>query len=82
MRNGCIMVEGEWYEIYGFNLKHNFRLFRITRNRYHVVTCEKTIINNVQARTVCNYYGFKEFKTILRGLAHPMYSVGMLFCKL
>ncbi|KAH0894659.1 hypothetical protein HID58_057088 [Brassica napus] len=75
IRNECIMFEGEWYEIHGFKLMYNFRRFRVTTNRFHVFTGENTIINNVPARTDCNYYGFKEFKTILRGLAHPMYSV-------
>ncbi|CAN6830444.1 unnamed protein product [Brassica oleracea] len=75
IRNECIMFEGEWYEIHGFKLMYNFRRFRVTTNRFHVFTGEHTIINNVPARTDCNYYGFKEFKTILRGLAHPMYSV-------
>ncbi|CAN7045644.1 unnamed protein product [Brassica oleracea var. botrytis] len=75
IRNECIMFEGEWYEIRGFKLMYNFRRFRVTTNRFHVFTGENTIINNVPARTDCNYYGFKEFKTILRGLAHPMYSV-------
>ncbi|KAL0791334.1 hypothetical protein YC2023_043281 [Brassica napus] len=82
IRNECIMFEGEWYEIHGFKLMYNFRRFRVTTNRFHVFTGENTIINNVPARTDCNYYGFKEFKTILRGLAHPMYSVVFFYISL
>ncbi|KAL0734078.1 hypothetical protein Bca4012_010288 [Brassica carinata] len=82
MRNKYIMFEGEWYEIHGFKLMHNFRRFRITTNRFHVLTGENTIINNVPARTDCNYYGFKEFKTILRSLSHPMYSVDLFYISL
>lgn len=81
IRNECIMFEGEWYEIYGFKLMYNFRRFRVIINRFYVFIGENIIINNVLARTDCNYYGFKEFKIILRGFVYFMYFVGMLFLK-
>ncbi|CAF1699561.1 hypothetical protein Bca4012_003992 [Brassica carinata] len=83
--NRTIMGEGEWYEIFNFKLRFNFRQFRTTKNRFHVITGENTVVRKVTTTAPCNYYGFKEFKTILRGfktilrgLAHPMYSVGRL----
>ncbi|CAN6860093.1 unnamed protein product [Brassica oleracea] len=76
--NRTIMGEAEWYEIFNFKLRFNFRQFRTTKNRFHVITGENTVVRKVTTTAPCNYYGFKEFKTILRGLAHPMYSVGRL----
>ncbi|KAH0889224.1 hypothetical protein HID58_051653 [Brassica napus] len=88
--NRTIMGEGEWYEIFNFKLRFNFRQFRTTKNRFHVITGENTVVRKVTTTAPCNYYGFKEFKTILRGfktilrgLAHPMYSVdvyGAMVC--
>ena len=77
--NRTIMGEGEWYEIFNFKLRFNFKQFRTTKNRFHVITGENTVVRKVTTTAPCNYYGFKEFKTILRGLAHPMYSVGMVY---
>lgn len=38
---------------------------------------ENMVIKKVITTAKCNYYGFKDSKTIPRGLTHPMYSVGM-----
>ncbi|CAN6980118.1 unnamed protein product [Brassica oleracea var. botrytis] len=79
--NRTIMGEGEWYEIFNFKLRFNFRQFRTTKNRFHVITGENTVVRKVTTTAPCNYYGFKEFKTILRGLAHPMIGRGKIEIK-
>ncbi|KAF3542182.1 hypothetical protein F2Q69_00063954 [Brassica cretica] len=73
--NKIIVKEGEWYEIYNFKLIHNFRMVKTTTNRYHVVTNVNTVITKLEARLTCNYYVFKDFKTIIRGLAHPKFCI-------
>ncbi|CDY60297.1 BnaC03g72890D [Brassica napus] len=50
--NRTIMGEGEWQ-------------FRTTKNRFHVITGENTVVRKVTTTAPCNYYGFKEALHIL-----------------
>lgn len=73
------MNEGEWYEIHDFKLIYNFRKVKTTTHRYHVVTKVETVIRKLEASLTCNYYVFKDFKNIIRGLSHPKFCIGLLF---
>ncbi|WZY89162.1 hypothetical protein YC2023_045897 [Brassica napus] len=70
-----IMNEGEWFGITNFKLEHSFGRVRTTKNRYNVILSEKSIIFKSEPTTHCNYYAFKPFGSIIRGLAHPMYCI-------
>ncbi|KAH0879290.1 hypothetical protein HID58_066684 [Brassica napus] len=72
-----IMNEGEWFGITNFKLEHSFGRVRMTKNRYNVILSEKSIIFKSEPTTYCNYYAFKPFGSIIRGLAHPMYCIDL-----
>lgn len=72
-----IMDEGEWFAIRNFKLQHSLGLLRITKNRFTVLLTKKTIIFKNEPQTYSNYYAFKTFGSVLRGLCHPMYCIGM-----
>ncbi|KAF8113548.1 hypothetical protein N665_0048s0009 [Sinapis alba] len=71
------MDEGDWFEIQNFKLIHASGLIRLSTNKYHIQMISSSVITKIQPKKYCNYYFFANFCCVLRGLSHPMYSIGM-----
>ncbi|KAG2286697.1 hypothetical protein Bca52824_046301 [Brassica carinata] len=74
---GITLDEGDWFEILDFKLNHAFGLIRTTRNKYHIKLTHDSVVTKIQPITKCNFQLCK-LQTILRGLSHPMFCIGML----
>ena len=75
--NHITMNEGDWFDIRNFKVMHFSGLIRLTKNRYHIVMSNSTVVVQIQPKTCSNYYCFVKFLDIARGLAHPMYCIGI-----
>lgn len=71
------MDEGDWFEIRNFKVIRASALTRLSRNRYKIEMSASTLISKIQPKTHGNYYCFQRFRNVIRGFAHPMYSIGM-----
>ena len=75
--NQITMDEGDWFEIQNFKLIHASGLIRLSTNRYHIEMTNSSVISKIQPKIFGNYYRFTHFLNVLRGLSHPMYSIGI-----
>ncbi|KAG2240056.1 hypothetical protein Bca52824_091176 [Brassica carinata] len=72
---GITLDEGDWFEILDFKLNHAFGLIRTTRNKYHIKLTHDSVVTKIQPITKCNFLNCASYKTILRGLSHPMFCI-------
>ncbi|KAG2303223.1 hypothetical protein Bca52824_031874 [Brassica carinata] len=75
--NHITMNEGDWFDIRNFKVMHFSGLIRLTKNRYHIVMSNSTVVVQIQPKTCSNYYCFAKFLDIARGLAHPLYCIDL-----
>uniref|UniRef100_A0A0D3BTW6 Replication protein A 70 kDa DNA-binding subunit B/D first OB fold domain-containing protein n=1 Tax=Brassica oleracea var. oleracea TaxID=109376 RepID=A0A0D3BTW6_BRAOL len=69
--------EGDWFEILDFKLIHASGLIRTTRSKYHINLTHDSVVTKIQPITECNFLFCASYKTILRGLYHPKFCIGL-----
>lgn len=74
--NQITMDEGDWFEIKNFKLIRASGLIRLSKNLFQIKMTNLSVIAKVQPKSFSSYYCFQNFRNVLRGLAHPMYSIG------
>ncbi|CAF2142913.1 unnamed protein product [Brassica rapa] len=69
--------EGDWFEILDFKLIHASGLIRTTRSKYHINLTHDSVVTKIQPITECNFLFCASYKTLLRGLSHPKFCIGL-----
>lgn len=74
---GMSLEEADWFEIYNFKLTPSFGLIRPTRSKYTIKFTAATVFTKIQPIIDSNFLCLANFSTVLKGLSHPMYCIGM-----
>ncbi|KAF8091391.1 hypothetical protein N665_0446s0011 [Sinapis alba] len=67
--------EGLCYEIKNFILTVKTERVRLTKNAYHINLNNSSIILKINPFSSPNFYCFRNFDDVYRGLAHPKFSI-------
>lgn len=74
---GINLQEGDWFEINDFKLGYASGMFRTTKNKYQIKLIRNSVFSKIQPITECNFLYCASYNTILCGLSHPKFCIGM-----